>query len=81
MAHTKAQKAVKGNRDSAGRRLGIKIYGGEKIGVGSIILRQRGLKVHPGVGTEASRDHTIFALKIGKVEFVTKQGKQYVVVK
>lgn len=80
MAHTKAQKAVSGNRDSAGRRLGIKIYGGQPVKAGNVILRQRGSKFNAGLGTQLSRDFTIIALKEGKVKFLQKRGEKYVYV-
>ena len=78
MAHTKAQKTVSGNRDSAGRRLGIKLYGVEVAKVGNIIVRQRGSKFHPGPGTMLSKDFTIMAMKDGKVKFYHKNGKRFV---
>jgi large subunit ribosomal protein L27 len=78
MAHTKAQKTVKGNRDSRSKRLGIKIYGGQVAQAGNIIVRQRGTKVNAGPGTMLGRDFTIMAMKKGKVNFFTKLGKAYV---
>lgn len=80
MAHTKAQKAVKGNRDSRSKRLGVKIYGGQKVVAGNIIIRQRGSEIWPGEGTYVSRDFTIMADKEGTVQFKKKLGKTYVVV-
>ena len=78
MAHTKAQKTVRGNRDSAGRRLGIKIFGGSKVNPGHIIIRQRGSKFNPGEGTICSRDFTIMAVRSGIVKFFKKNGEKYV---
>ncbi len=78
MAHTKAQKTVKGNRDSRSKRLGIKIFGSQEINPGNIIVRQRGTKVHPGSGTILGRNFTISAKIKGKVEFYKKQGESYV---
>ncbi len=78
MAHTKAQRAVKGNRDSISKRLGVKIYGGQIAKAGSIIIRQRGSEVHPGDGVMLSRDFTLVSLREGTVEFYTRLGKQYV---
>jgi large subunit ribosomal protein L27 len=78
MAHTKAQKTVSGNRDSAGRRLGIKLYGVEFAKPGNIILRQKGTQFHVGPGTMLSRDFTIIAMKEGKVKFYNKAGKRFV---
>lgn len=78
MAHTKAQGAVKGNRDSISKRLGIKLYGGQKAKVGAIIARQKGTKVHAGEGVGTGKDFTLFALIDGVVKFGTKQGKKIV---
>lgn len=78
MAHTKSQGAVKGNRDSIAKRLGVKLFGGQTAKVGSIIVRQKGTKFHSGKGTSLGKDYTIFAVEDGKVAFKTKQGKQYV---
>ena len=78
MAHTKAQKTVKGNRDSKSKRMGVKIFGSEAVNAGNIIIRQRGTKVHPGVGTICGRDFTISAKIKGKVEFYKKLGQSYV---
>ena len=78
MAHTKAQKTVKGNRDSKGKRLGVKLYGGQKAIAGNIIIRQKGTKVNAGPGTMRGRDFTIMALKEGTVKFYTRYGETYV---
>lgn len=78
MAHTKAQRAVKGNRDSISKRLGVKIYGGQLAYPGNVIIRQRGSKVHAGDGVLLSKDFTLIALREGTVEFYTRQGKQFV---
>jgi len=78
MAHTKAQKTVKGNRDSQSKRLGVKLYGAEAVNPGNIIIRQRGTKVNAGPGTMLARDFTIMALKKGKVEFYVKKGEAFV---
>ena len=78
MAHTKAQKTVKGNRDSRSKRLGIKVFGSEEVKPGNIIVRQRGTKVRPGAGTLLGRDFTVMALIKGKVEFYKRLGKSYV---
>ena len=78
MAHTKAQKTVKGNRDSRSKRLGVKVFGNQEVNPGNIIIRQRGTKVNAGTGTLLGRDFTIMALKKGKVEFYKKQGDSYV---
>jgi len=78
MAHTKAQKTVKGNRDSKSKRMGVKMFGSEAVNAGNIIIRQRGTKVHPGVGTICGRDFTISAKIKGKVEFYKKLGQSFV---
>jgi large subunit ribosomal protein L27 len=69
MAHKKGQGSTQNNRDSAGRRLGVKKYGGEAVIPGNIIIRQRGTKVHAGTGVGMGKDHTIFALIEGVVKF------------
>ena len=69
MAHKKAGGSSRNGRDSAGQRLGVKRYGGEQIEAGTIIVRQRGTKVHPGNKVGMGRDHTLFALVAGRVEF------------
>jgi len=78
MAHIKTAGTTKGNRDSRGKRLGIKLYGGEKASVGNIVVRQKGTKVHPGLGTSMGKAFTIFALTSGLVKFSTRMGKKIV---
>jgi len=72
MAHKKGQGSTQNNRDSAGRRLGIKKFGSEFVRAGNIIVRQRGTKVHPGKNVGMGKDHTIFALVDGHVVFSQK---------
>ncbi|MCP4971023.1 MAG: 50S ribosomal protein L27 [Arcobacter sp.] len=72
MAHKKGQGSTQNNRDSAGRRLGVKKYGGEVVRAGNIIIRQRGTKVHVGENVGIGKDHTIFALIDGVVKFEVK---------
>jgi large subunit ribosomal protein L27 len=72
MAHKKGQGSTQNNRDSAGRRLGVKKYGGEKVKAGNIIVRQRGTKIHPGNNIGMGKDHTLFALVDGVVAFERK---------
>ncbi len=74
MAHKKAGGSSRNGRDSAGRRLGIKKYGGEVVIPGNIIVRQRGTKWHPGRNVGIGKDHTIFALIEGKVAFSKGRG-------
>ncbi len=72
MAHKKGQGSTQNNRDSAGRRLGVKKFGGEHVIPGNIIIRQRGTKVVPGNGVGMGKDHTIYALIEGVVKFENK---------
>ena len=76
MAHKKGQGSTQNNRDSAGRRLGVKKYGGEAVVAGNIIIRQRGTKIHPGTNVGMGKDHTIFALVDGEVKFERKDKKR-----
>jgi len=76
MAHKKGQGSTQNNRDSAGRRLGVKKYGGEAVIPGNIIIRQRGTKIHPGKNVGMGKDHTIFALVEGVVVFERKDKKR-----
>jgi large subunit ribosomal protein L27 len=76
MAHKKGQGSTQNNRDSAGRRLGVKKYGGEAVIAGNIIIRQRGTKVHPGKNVGMGKDHTIYALVEGVVKFERKDKKR-----
>ncbi|MDF7775720.1 50S ribosomal protein L27 [Sphingomonas sp. AOB5] len=69
MAHKKAGGSSRNGRDSAGRRLGVKKFGGEAVVAGNIIIRQRGTKVYPGVNVGMGKDHTLFALTDGRVTF------------
>lgn len=79
MAHKKAGGSSRNGRDSAGRRLGIKKFGGEIVGPGNIIVRQRGTTFHPGNNVKMGRDHTIFALSEGRVVFQAKaNGRTFV---
>lgn len=81
MAKTKAGGKVRQKTTRPGKRLGVKIFGGGKVDVGQIIVRQRGTKFHPGEGVGKGRDFTLFALKEGIVEFKKRQGKHLVLVK
>ena len=72
MAHKKSGGSSSNGRDSIGRRLGVKKFGGESVISGNIIIRQRGTKFHPGENVGMGKDHTIFATAEGKVEFKTK---------
>ena len=79
MAHKKAGGSSRNGRDSAGRRLGVKKFGGENVIGGNIIIRQRGTKVYPGSGVGLGKDQTLFALVEGRVRFhAGKLGRKYV---
>ncbi|MGE3623322.1 MAG: 50S ribosomal protein L27 [Bdellovibrionales bacterium] len=74
MAHKKAGGSSRNGRDSAGKRLGVKLFGGQEAKGGNIIIRQRGTKFYPGDNVDMGRDHTIFAIKDGIVRFREKTG-------
>jgi large subunit ribosomal protein L27 len=79
MAHKKGQGSTKNGRDSKAKRLGVKEYAGELVSAGSIIIRQRGTKVHPGQNVGRGRDDTLFAKTTGKVDFYKKiDDRKYV---
>jgi large subunit ribosomal protein L27 len=79
MAHKKAGGSSRNGRDSNSQRLGLKIFGGESVLAGNIIARQRGTKWHPGSNVGLGKDHTLFALTAGRVEFRTKtKGRIFV---
>ena len=80
MAHKKAGGSSRNGRDSDGRRLGVKKFGGEAVRGGNIIVRQRGTKWHPGANVGLGKDHTLFAMCDGKVEFQQKGTRAYVAV-
>jgi len=69
MAHKKAGGSSKNGRDSESKRLGVKLFGGENVKAGNIIIRQRGTKYHPGANVGIGRDHTLFAKIDGKIKF------------
>ncbi|MFZ5697388.1 MAG: 50S ribosomal protein L27 [Pseudomonadota bacterium] len=72
MAHKKAAGSSRNGRDSESKRLGVKIFGGQQVVAGNIIIRQRGTKVHPGTGVGMGRDHTLYATVNGTVQFEIK---------
>ena len=78
MAHKKAGGSSRNGRDSAGRRLGVKKFGGEIVISGNIIVRQRGTKFHPGTNVGIGKDHTIFATKNGKVPFKKTRTRTFI---
>ncbi len=75
MAHKKAGGSSKNGRDSESKRLGVKVFGGQSINAGGIIIRQRGTRVHPGVNVGCGKDHTLYATANGQVRFETKGPK------
>ncbi|MEO0123409.1 MAG: 50S ribosomal protein L27 [candidate division WOR-3 bacterium] len=79
MAHKKGTGSAKNGRDSEGKRLGVKRFDGQLVNTGTIIIRQRGTRIHPGLNTGMGKDYTIYALTQGKVKFgYTKGGKRIV---
>ena len=80
MAHKKAGGSSKNGRDSESKRLGVKIFGGQQVIAGNIIVRQRGTRFHPGLNVGIGRDHTLFAKGDGQVRFEKKgpRSRQYV---
>jgi large subunit ribosomal protein L27 len=79
MAHKKGLGSSRNGRDSPGRRLGVKVFGGQLVSGGEIIVRQRGTRFHPGDGVGIGRDHTLFACAAGRVAFHTGRGGRRVV--
>jgi len=75
MAHKKGQGSSRNGRDSNGQRRGMKIFGGEVVSAGSILVRQVGTRIHPGQNVGLGRDYTLFALKDGKVRYGTSRGR------
>ena len=75
MAHKKAAGSTRNGRDSESKRLGVKLFGGQAVTPGNIIVRQRGTKFHAGTGVGIGKDHTLFALDEGVVKFETKGPK------
>lgn len=75
MAHKKAGGSSKNGRDSESKRLGVKLFGGQSVVAGNILVRQRGTKFHPGTGVGLGRDHTLFAKRDGKVKFEIRGPK------
>ena len=78
MAHKKGGGSSKNGRDSASQRLGVKRFGGQQVSAGSILVRQRGTRFHPGPNVGRGRDDTLFALVAGKVKFLVRGGRKLV---
>jgi large subunit ribosomal protein L27 len=80
MAHKKGLGSSKNGRDSNAKRLGVKVFAGQTVTAGSIVVRQKGTEFHPGSGASLGRDHTVFALVDGVVGFERRRGKRFVTV-
>ncbi len=78
MAHKKAGGSTRNGRDSAGKHLGVKKFGGESVVPGNILVRQRGTEYHPGNNVGIGRDHTLFALREGAVKYKEQGGRRFV---
>jgi large subunit ribosomal protein L27 len=78
MAHKKGLGSSKNGRDSAAQRLGVKVFAGQTVTAGSIIVRQRGTRFYPGAGTGIGGDDTVFATVDGTVEFAQRKGRRYI---
>jgi large subunit ribosomal protein L27 len=77
MAHTKAGGSVKGGRDSQGQRLGVKLFGGQFVRAGGVLVRQRGTRMEAGEGVGVGVDHTLFAMRDGLVKYATKKVEKF----
>ena len=80
MAKKKASGSAKQHQTRAGKRLGIKLYAGQLVKTGSILVRQKGTKIHPGQGVKMGRDFTLFAMRDGQVNYQKRQGKTIITV-
>ena len=80
MAHKKGAAASRNGRDSNAQRLGVKVFGGQQVPAGSILVRQRGTPIHPGLGVGKGKDDTLFALESGKVRYHERRGRHFVAV-
>ncbi len=78
MAHTKAGGSTRQKGNRHGKRLGVKIFGGQKVISGNIIMRQKGTNVHAGTGVRVGHDFTLYAVKAGLVKFFVRQGRRFV---
>jgi len=77
MAHKKGGGSTRNGRDSTSKRLGVKVFAGQEVTAGSILVRQRGTKVHPGDGVGRGGDDTLFALTAGTVQYATSRGRRF----
>ncbi len=80
MSHKKGQGSTRNGRDSHGQRRGVKIFGGQQVAAGNILVRQLGTKIHPGRGVGMGRDYTLFALRSGKVRYFDSRKHKVVAV-
>ncbi|OGC92495.1 50S ribosomal protein L27 [Candidatus Amesbacteria bacterium RIFCSPHIGHO2_02_FULL_47_9] len=80
MAHTKAGGSTRQKGNRAGKRLGVKIFGGQKVSPGMILVRQKGSIFHPSVGVKMGRDFSLYAVKPGVLKFIHRQGKQFLTI-
>ncbi|MBI5358314.1 50S ribosomal protein L27 [Candidatus Amesbacteria bacterium] len=80
MAHTKTGGATRQQGNRRGKRLGVKLFGGEKVKVGNILVRQKGSTFHAGNGVKTGRDYTLYAIKEGVIKFIRRLGRQFVTV-
>jgi large subunit ribosomal protein L27 len=78
MAHKKGAAASRNGRDSTAQRLGVKVFGGQSVTAGSILVRQRGTPIHPGLGVGIGKDDTLFALAHGQVRYHERRGRKFV---
>lgn len=78
MAHTKSGGATRQQGNRRGRRLGVKLFGGEKVKVGNILVRQNGTRFHAGTGVKVGRDFTLYAVSDGVIKFIRRLGRQFV---
>lgn len=81
MAHTKAGGSTRQKGNRIGKRLGVKLFGGEKVYPGNILVRQRGSTFHPGAGVKMGNDFTLYSVKEGILSFLRHQGRQFLTVK
>ena len=77
MAHKKGQGSTRNGRDSNGQRRGVKIYGGQQVNAGQILVRQLGTRIHPGRGVGLGKDYTLFALRDGKVRYFESRNRRH----
>ncbi len=77
MAHKKGQGSSRNGRDSRGQRRGVKVFGGQSVSAGSILVRQLGTRIHPGRGVGLGRDYTLFALRDGKLRYFESDKRRY----